>query len=137
MKISKTSQITLDKAAVYLSALCAIQCLILPLSMIFLPSVTLISFSEELFHTLLLFLVIPISAFAMLTGCKKHKNYNIIFYGALGLAILLVSAIYGHDLFGESGEIASTLVGASVLSFGHIKNQKLCKECCHQPSSGE
>ncbi|RCL88857.1 MerC domain-containing protein, partial [bacterium] len=38
---------------------------------------------------------------------------------------------YGHDLFGESGEIASTLVGSSVLSFGHIKNQKLCKECCH------
>ena len=131
MKISNSSQITLDKVAVYLSAICAIQCLILPISVLFMPSFSLLPVSEELFHTLLLFLVIPISAFAMAMGCKKHKNYNIIFYGALGLAILLVSAIYGHDLFGESGEISSTLVGASVLSFGHIKNQKLCKECCH------
>jgi hypothetical protein len=99
--------------------------------MLFLPSLSLLPLSEELFHALLLFLVIPVSIFAMVMGCKKHKSYNIIFYGALGLSILLISAVYGHDLFGESGEIASTLVGASVLSFGHIKNQKLCKECCH------
>lgn len=131
MKNTNSHQFTLDKLAVYLSAICAIQCLALPIAMLFLPSLSLLPLSEELFHTLLLFLVIPVSIFAMVMGCKKHKSYNIIFYGALGLSILLVSAVYGHDLFGESGEIASTLVGASVLSFGHIKNQKLCKECCH------
>ena len=131
MKNLTSYQITLDKIAVYLSAICAVQCLALPIAMLFLPSLSVLPVSEELFHTLLLYLVIPVSIFAMVMGCKKHKSYNIIFYGALGLSILLVSAIYGHDLFGESGEIAATLVGASVLSFGHIKNQKLCKECCH------
>ena len=40
---------------------------------------------------------------------------------------MIISALWGHDLFGESGEIASTLVGASVLSYGHIQNQKLCQ----------
>ena len=132
MKNLNLSQISLDKAAVYISAICAIQCLLLPLSALLLPSFSLLPLSEELFHKLLLFFVIPISIFVMIMGCKKHKSYNIIFYGALGLAILVVSAIYGHDLFGESGEIASTLVGASVLSFGHIKNQRLCKQCCHE-----
>tara|TARA_B000000475_G_C16004107_1_gene450140 strand:+ start:3068 stop:3463 length:396 start_codon:yes stop_codon:yes gene_type:complete len=131
MKNLTSYQITLDRIAVYLSAICAVQCLALPIAMLFLPSLSVLPVSEELFHTLLLYLVIPVSIFAMVMGCKKHKSYNIIFYGALGLSILLVSAIYGHDLFGESGEIAATLVGASVLSFGHIKNQKLCKECCH------
>jgi len=131
MKILTSYQITLDRIAVYLSAICVVQCLALPVAMLFLPSLSVLPVSEELFHTLLLYLVIPVSIFAMVMGCKKHKSYNIIFYGALGLSILLVSAIYGHDLFGESGEIAATLVGASVLSFGHIKNQKLCKECCH------
>jgi hypothetical protein len=131
MKNINSHQFTLDKLAVYLSAICAVQCLALPIAMLFLPSLSLLPLSEELFHTLLLFLVIPVSIFAMVMGCKKHKSYNIIFYGALGLSILLISAVYGHDLFGESGEIASTLVGTSVLSFGHIKNQKLCKECCH------
>lgn len=132
MKNLTSYQITLDKIAVYLSAICAVQCLALPIAMLFLPSLSVLPVSEELFHTLLLYLVIPVSIFAMVMGCKKHKSYNIIFYGALGLSILLVSAIYGHDLFSESGEIAATLVGTSVLSFGHIKNQKLCKECCHQ-----
>ena len=131
MKNINSHQFTLDKLAVYLSAICAVQCLALPIAMLFLPSLSLLPLYEELFHTLLLFLVIPVSIFAMVMGCKKHKSYNIIFYGALGLSILLISAVYGHDLFGESGEIASTLVGTSVLSFGHIKNQKLCKECCH------
>ena len=131
MKNTNSHQFTLDKLAVYLSAICAVQCLALPIAMLFLPSLSLLPLYEELFHTLLLFLVIPVSIFAMVMGCKKHKSYNIIFYGALGLSILLISAVYGHDLFGESGEIASTLVGTSVLSFGHIKNQKLCKECCH------
>lgn len=132
MKNLTSYQITLDKIAVYLSAICAVQCLALPIAMLFLPSLSVLPVSEELFHTLLLYLVIPVSIFAMVMGCKKHKSYNIIFYGALGLSILLVSAIYGHDLFSDSGEIAATLVGTSVLSFGHIKNQKLCKECCHQ-----
>ena len=67
----------------------------------------------------------------MALGCKKHKSYNIIFYGFFGLSILIISAIWGHDLFGESGEIVSTLVGTSILSYGHIQNQKLCKLCCH------
>ncbi len=45
--------------------------------------------------------------------------------------ILAVSAIWGHDILGETGEIFATLLGASVLSFGHYRNQKLCKDCCN------
>ena len=67
----------------------------------------------------------------MLLGCRKHKSYNIIFYGLLGLGILIVNVIWGHDLFGESGEIISTAIGNSILSYGHIQNQKLCKLSCH------
>ena len=127
----KFSTINLDKIAVYLSVLCAVQCLLLPVSALLLPTLSLISLADEWFHSLLLFFVIPTSVFAMALGCKKHKSYNIIFYGFFGLSILIISAIWGHDLFGESGEIVSTLVGTSILSYGHIQNQKLCKLCCH------
>ena len=126
-----TSQINLDKVAVSLSVICAVQCLMFPLSAILLPSFSLLSLSEELFHSVLLFFAIPTSTFAMIMGCKKHKSYNVVFYGIIGLALMIISALWGHDLFGESGEIASTLVGASILSYGHIQNQKLCKLCCH------
>ena len=125
------STISLDKMAVFLSVFCAVQCLILPLSALFLPTLSVFPLADEWFHSLLLFFVIPTSVFAMILGCKKHKSYNIIFYGIIGLVILIVSAIWGHDLFGENGEIISTLLGTSILSYGHIQNQKLCKLCCH------
>ena len=127
----KFSTINLDKIAVYLSVLCAVQCLLLPVSALLLPTLSLIPLADEWFHSLLLFFVIPTSVFDMALVCKKHKSYNIIFYGFFGLSILIISAIWGHDLFGESGEIVSTLVGTSILSYGHIQNQKLCKLCCH------
>jgi hypothetical protein len=122
---------SLDKVAVSLSVICAIQCLILPISLIFIPTISLLPLADESFHKLLLFLVIPISAFAMIMGCKKHKSYNVIYYGIIGLGIMIISAIWGHDLLGKSGEIYSTLVGTSILSFGHLKNKRLCTECCH------
>ena len=63
-------------------------------------------------------------------GCRKHKSYNVIYYGIAGLGIMIVSDLWGHDLFGETGEIVSKLAGTSILTFGHVKNKKLCKECC-------
>ena len=98
--------------------------------LLYAPTLAISVLTDEWFHSLLLFLVFPVSVFAMFLGCKKHKRYHIIFYGIIGLTILSVSAIWGHDIFGESGEIVATLIGASVLSFGHYKNQKLCKNCC-------
>jgi len=125
-----SSSNSFDKFAIYLSVLCAVQCLILPISLIFIPAVSLLPLADESFHKLLLLFVIPISALAMISGCRKHKIYNIIYYVIAGLGIMIVSAVWGHDLFGETGEIVSTLVGTSILSYGHVKNRKLCKQCC-------
>ena len=131
MKNNESFRINYDKMAIRLSIICLLQCLILPLSLLFFPELFLLPLVEEWFHSILLFFVVPISIFAMLLGCRKHKSYNVIFYGILGLAILIVNVIWGHELFGESGEIISTLIGTSILSYGHIKNQKLCKLSCH------
>ena len=124
-------QFDLDRIAVSLSLVCAAQCLLLPISVLFLPVLATLPIADEWFHTMLLFFVVPISTFAMFLGCRKHKSYNIIFYGFIGLLTLIVSALWGHDLFGETGEMISTLIGTSILSYGHIQNQKLCKSKCH------
>ena len=132
MKINQNRfQLQLDRSAITLSVICAVQCMLLPITAIMLPTVSLLPFSEEVFHSALLFFVIPISAFAMLMGCKKHKSYDVIGYGLVGLMLLIVSAVWGHDLLGETGEIVSTFFGSSILAFGHIQNQKKCKDSCH------
>ncbi len=129
--MKKEVNIYLDKTAISLSVACAIHCLFVPLVLLYAPTVAISVLTDEWFHTLLLFLVFPVSIFAMFFGCRQHKRYNILFYGIIGLMILAVSAIWGHDILGETGEIFATLLGASVLSFGHYRNQKLCKDCCN------
>tara|TARA_B100000676_G_scaffold193443_1_gene190142 strand:- start:121 stop:270 length:150 start_codon:yes stop_codon:yes gene_type:complete len=49
----------------------------------------------------------------------------------LGIGILLFASIFGHDYLGESGEVIFTLLGATIVSYGHYKNQKLCSENCN------
>ena len=131
MKNWNVFQLRLDTAAISLSAICLAQCLIMPIAAIFAPTISLLPLADESFHKILLLFVLPVSILAMTLGCKKHKTYGVIVYAVIGLALMAVSAIWGHALFGETGEIAATLAGASVLSFAHFKNQKLCKACCH------
>ena len=87
-----SSSISFDKFAIYLSVFCAVQCLILPLSLLFIPAVSLLPLADESFHKILLLFVIPVSAFAMIMGCRKHKIYNVIYYGIIGVAIIAIAA---------------------------------------------
>ena len=124
----KTKQNTLDKLALSASALCALHCLVVPVSLLLFPTATLGFFGDESFHKILLMVIIPISLVALSLGCKKHKKKSVFTYGFTGITILAIAAIWGHDLLGESGEVALTLAGTLVISYAHIRNQRLCVE---------
>ena len=68
---------------------------------------------------------------ALTLGCNMHGKFYVYFYGIIGITILMLASIFGHDFLGETGEIIFTLIGTSIISFGHFKNQKLCEECCN------
>jgi hypothetical protein len=85
---------------------------------------------SEDFHKTLLYFIIPSSIIAMTVGCKMHGKYNVYLYGIIGVGTLLIASFFGHDYFGESGEIILTLIGTGIVSYGHLKNQRLCAECC-------
>ena len=122
---------SLDKIALCTSIFCAIHCLFLPVILLFFPTINLDQLGDESFHSMLLYVIIPISIIALLLGCNKHKRYFILLYGFIGISILSFTAIFGHDLFGETLEIIFTLLAASIVSYGHLQNQKLCKLNCH------
>ena len=51
MILNKTlSTINLDKIAVYLSVFCAVQCLLLPISALLLPTLSVVPLADEWFH---------------------------------------------------------------------------------------
>jgi len=123
--------INLDKVAISFSAICALHCILLPVALIFLPALSTTFLGSEDFHKALLYFVVPSSTIALFLGCKMHGKNHVYVYGAVGIGALLIASFFGHDLFGESGEKLLTLLGAGIISLGHIKNQKLCAECCN------
>ena len=128
--MKNTLNINLDNIAIGFSVVCALHCLLLPITVIFLPAISTTFLGSEDFHKTLLYFVVPSSIIALSLGCKMHGKYEVYSYGVIGIGILLFASFFGHDYLGEVGEILFTLMGAGIISFGHYKNQKLCAECC-------
>jgi len=124
---------TLDKFAVSASALCAVHCLSLPLLLGVFPALGATFFGQEAFHVLLLWFVIPLSVVSLSIGVRQHKSGAVAILGLAGLTILCLAAFFGHDLLGEDGERAATLLGATIIAAAHLRNFSLCRQvaCDH------
>ena len=124
-----------DKVSIGISALCLLHCLLFPSFMVLLSSFISVSLNSELIHYMLLFLVVPVSSFALIVGLNNHKNSFIFFIGLLGLVILVSALLIELPITIISGEILLTIIGSILITFSHYKNYKLCDhlECdCHE-----
>ena len=132
-EVSTTRALLLDKTAIGLSAFCALHCLLLPVGLALLPSLATLPFGDESFHQGLIFLVLPTSFLALTLGCRRHRRWSVFAIGALGISILFITALFGHDLMGEFGEKTATLTGSSLVVVGHLMNFRQCREidCQH------
>ena len=108
-----------DRAAIGISALCIAHCLVLPVALVLAPSLTLLTvLNDEMFHKLLILLVLPTSIFAL---------------------TLCMTALFGHDYLGEELEKLFTLVGAILVALSHFFNFRLCqlKNCQNKTKNGQ
>ena len=123
----------LDRSAIFLSVICAMHCLAVPLSVVMVPMASTYWFADEHFHFLLLYLVLPTSALAICLGCRRHRTFRVIAWGSAGLGLLVVGALLGHDGLGELGEKGLTLLGAGFVVLAHVHNFRLCRQsqCAH------
>ena len=124
-----------DKSAITISALCALHCLLFPAAVILYPNMFNFFPGDEVVHLVLLFLVIPISSFALFKGAKLHKSRTILLAGLIGMLILIAAVVFGHDMLGEAGEKILTLMGSLIVVGAHIRNHLICRiiDCdCHE-----
>lgn len=119
-------QLALDKSAMGLSFMCLAHCLLIPVVVILLPTAIAIPLEDELFHKALLIGVIPMSIIALIMGCRNHKKWAVLLWGAYGLSILFFAGFFGHDIVGETGEKILTVIGSLLIIVGHYKNYRLC-----------
>ena len=123
-----------DKSAIVLSFLCALHCLLLPAAIVLYPSTLGFLPGDESVHFALLFVVIPISAYALIKGGKVHKSHKVFITGISGLLVLVVAVVLGHDIVGEIGEKILTVLGSIIVIIAHIQNHIICRatDCeCH------
>ena len=117
----------LDHVAISVSALCILHCLLTPLLLIAIPVMSSTILAEELFHKLLVALVLPVSVFALFIGCRRHRDRKVLIFGSIGLFFLVMVALFGHELLGETGEKIGTVISGAILAFGHFRNYSLCR----------
>lgn len=84
----------LDKLAISMSVLCGIHCLITPILIAFLPILSTTFWVSQDFHLWLLVLVIPTTSFAVLAGCRKHKDKIVLILSIVALLMLSSVALY-------------------------------------------
>lgn len=123
-----TLQPLADRTAIGLSLLCAAHCLLVPLSAALLPSIAALGLADEAFHTWMVIVVIPLSTFALILGCRKHRRPGVLLVGALGLACLCLTPLLGHATLGQWGERLMTLTGALLIAISHVRNYLLCRD---------
>ena len=124
-----------DKTAISLSALCLAHCLLVPSFLVFLSGYVSLSYNNELIHYVLLFIAIPVSLYALMTGVRNHKSYTYLYAGLVGITALILAVTLGAQIWGETGEKALTTIGAILVAISHFKNYRLCREVecdnCH------
>ena len=124
----ENSTIKMDKAAIGLSMLCIAHCLLTPIAIVMLPALGATFLDDERFHYVLLFLVIPTSIFSLGLGCRKHERREILMFGLFGLLLMSLILIVGEDVLGELGEKISTILGALIIAFAHVRNFRACQD---------
>ena len=131
----RTTQEFSDKTAISLSAICLAHCLLVPSFLVLLSGYLSISYDNELIHYVILFLAIPVSIYALITGVRNHRTYQYLAMGLVGLFFLIFAVTLGVQIWGELGEKGLTAIGASLVALSHFKNYRLCRkidcEECH------
>lgn len=126
--MKSSTQLLLDKFSIGASAVCAIHCAAMPILLALFPTLSFLPAEEHTFHLALVFLIVPMSVVAGFLGCRQHRDKVVLSGIAFGLLLLVLTAVFGHDVVGETGEKVATVVATFILAFAHWRNFSLCKK---------
>lgn len=124
-----------DAAAISLSFLCAVHCLVLPLILALLPSMAS-SLTDEHFHRWMVIIVVPISIFSLVMGWRRHRRYFAIVTASAGLLLLIFTGYLGGAIISGYWEENLTILAAIIIAIGHFCNFRFCQRQCRSPEAG-
>lgn len=115
----------IDRLGVWLTSICAIHCLILPILLPIAPLLASSFVAEAWFERLILSGSILVGFAALFIGFHKYHRQLYPIY-----SLVLGGLIYWNKhMFGEAYEPITIAVGALLIIAAHITNLHLCKKC--------
>jgi hypothetical protein len=126
MDNSSRRRALLDKIAVLLSGLCLLHCLLLPFVIAVLPFLGQIG--DDHFHQELLLFVVPVSVVALTVGFRRHGHAEVLLFGGLGLAVLIIGGTFIHEVYGAMVDRLMTVTGSMILAGTHYRNYRFAKK---------
>jgi hypothetical protein len=120
-----TDKTLLDKLGIWVSSLCAVHCLSLPILIPLVPLVGASFFANNWFERTILSISMIVGFWALLSGFYRyHRQLYPLYSLALGGLIY-----WNKGMFGDAYEPYTITVGAMLIVGAHIANLKLCKSC--------
>jgi len=114
------SQSRLDRTAMWLSGLCLVHCLALPLAVLMAPTFSAwLEATETTTHWLLFGFALPISAIALARGYQRLHSALTLALGGAGLVLMLLAVSH---IFGSEMEVLLTVIGVSAVMYAHLRN---------------
>ena len=108
-----------DRVGVWVSSVCAVHCLLMPLLLLALPFWPGAHVIHEAAHPVLAVALVPITLMAM----RKSKEGVLWLLTGLGLVSI---GLFAHDVLGSLSGSVLTLIGSMFLITGHRCNQTCC-----------
>ncbi|NBB86304.1 MAG: MerC family mercury resistance protein [Bacteroidetes bacterium] len=116
-----------DRLGIGLSGLCAVHCLLTPVTLSLLPLWPTLQAVNAWVHPTLLVLLLPVVMGALR---RTRRTGHMATAALLGIGFLvLVGAWLGHDAWGGTGERIGTIAGSALLIAGHAQNWHRHRAC--------
>jgi hypothetical protein len=121
---------SLDRLAIAVSTLCVFHCILVPATVVLVPTLGGLLGSDETFHRTLVLFIVPSTVLALGLGCSRHSDRRVFFLGVAGIGMLLLTLGLGHV---ERWEKVGTAAGSVLVLLGQLRNYRLCRatECAH------
>jgi Na+/citrate or Na+/malate symporter len=116
-----------------LSSLCVAHCILTPILLIALPLMGAF-LRNELFHQIMLVILVPTAAYAFITGVRQHRNRWVVALGALGVILIALGAFEPETSVWGASTIL-TILGSASLVTAHLINRQLCQQICQKPAN--
>ena len=125
VKIQEPVNSKLDRLGVWVTSLCALHCMLLPILIPLVPLVASSFVAAEWFERSILSFSILVGFAALFIGFHKYHRQLYPMY-----SLVLGALIYWNKhMFGEAFEPLTIAVGALFIIGAHIANLRLCKKC--------